>query len=406
MTRPISEPSADNAWPTRLPPLAAGLVGAAALPAVAGFSTGALAAAVPLAIFAVLCGWWSARLQAGAVGRILARSEAAVADAVAETRGQCGVAGLEQVCERAAPIWARQIEVARGQTEQGIGAVAARFAAIVERLHASVKAAEQAAGGADRGHGSVVSVLSQSEADLIAVNRAMDAAVRQRGAMVEDVRALTGYTDELKKMAVEVAEIASQTNLLALNAAIEAARAGEMGRGFAVVADEVRKLSSLSSETGKKMAEKVTTINNAIHGVMDAADQFAEADRQTVADAEKTIHKVLAGFQAVTGGLCESSEMLRRESEGIRTEISDALVHLQFQDRISQILSHVRAGLERLEEHVAEHTSARRRGIESAIDADRWIDEMALGYATTEQKTAHRGETAAVGAADDEITFF
>lgn len=405
MTGMPSERTANDGWLPWLPPLTTGLAGAVAVPAVAGFSAGALAAALGVAILGALCGLWNTRVHAGAAEGLRKRAETAIADAVVETRGQCGIAGLEQVFEKAAPIWARQIEVARSQTEEGISGVAARFATIVERLQASVAAAQQAAGG-DGGHGSVVSVLSQSEADLLAVNRAMDAAVQQRGAMVQDVRALTGYTEELKKMAVEVAEIASQTNLLALNAAIEAARAGEMGRGFAVVADEVRKLSSLSSETGKKMADKVNVINSSIHRVMAAAEQSAEVDRSTVAEAEETIHKVLDGFQAVTGGLCDSSEILRRESEGIRAEISDALVHLQFQDRISQILSHVRASLERLEEHVAEHTSARRRGIESAIDAGRWIDEMALGYATTEQKHAHRGDTVGTGAGDDEITFF
>jgi len=63
-------------------------------------------------------------------------------------------------------------------------------------------------------------------------------------------------------MAAEVANIAGQTNLLALNAAIEAARAGESGRGFAVVAGEVRNLSSLSSNTGKKMSDKVQVISS------------------------------------------------------------------------------------------------------------------------------------------------
>jgi len=391
-----------------LPPLAAGLTGTASLLAAGGMSAANLAIGAFLLFMAALCGWWGARQQGSAIARTVTQAQAAIVAAIAETRAQGGIAGLEQVCDQAAPIWSKQIEAARQQTEEGITEVAARFAAIVERLHASVIASQQAAGGLGGldGSGCVVSVLAQSEADLVTVNRSMDAALQKRSAMVQDVRALTAYTDELKKMASQVAEIATQTNLLALNAAIEAARAGEAGRGFAVVADEVRKLSSLSSDTGKKMSEKVNVINSAITGVIESAEKFAEDDRRTVDEAEQTIHKVLANFESVTSGLCVSSEMLRRESEGIRGEISDTLVHLQFQDRISQILSHVRANLDGLHGHIKQQFSERERGAATAIDANRWIKEMALGYATAEQKLIHRGETANSKAGPDEITFF
>jgi methyl-accepting chemotaxis protein len=391
-----------------LPALATGLAGMAAMLMLGGWVAANIMAAAIVAAAAVLCGWWGARQHHGAVENSIAQARASIAEAIRETRAQCGIAGLEQVCDKAAPIWSKQIESARSQTEEGITEVAARFAAIVERLHASVIAAQQAAGGlggAD-GSGCAVSVLAQSEADLVSVNQSMDAALQKRSEMVQDVRALTSYTDELEKMASQVAEIAKQTNLLALNAAIEAARAGEAGRGFAVVADEVRKLSSLSSDTGKKMTEKVSIINTAITDVIGMAERFAEDDRRTVDEAEITIRRVLANFESVTSGLCESSEMLQRESEGIRGEISDTLIHLQFQDRISQILSHVRTNLDGLHDHIKQHFSERERGGVKEIDANRWIDEMALGYATAEQKIIHRGGAASSKTDPDEITFF
>jgi len=386
-----------------LPAAAAAAQEAAELPL--SLDTTNLAAASAVAAASVLCGWWGARMQNNAIEATITQVQAAAAEAIRETRAQGGIAGLEQVCDKAAPIWSRQIEVARSQTEEGIIGVSSRFAAIVEGLQSSVLAAQQATGGVD-GSSCVVSVLAQSEADLLAVNRSIDESLQKISVMVHDVSALTSYTEELKKMATNVAEIATQTNLLALNAAIEAARAGEAGRGFAVVADEVRKLYSLSSDTGKKMAEKVNIINSAITGVIATAESFAEDDRRTVVEAEKTIRKVLANFESVTNGLCESSEMLRRESDGIREEISDALVHLQFQDRISQILSHVCNSLNQLHAHIRQHFSEREQGSTSVIDATRWIDDMALGYATSEQKRTHRGEAAGVAADSSEITFF
>jgi methyl-accepting chemotaxis protein len=204
-------------------------------------------------------------------------------------------------------------------------------------------------------------------------------------------------------MALEVAAIASQTNLLALNAAIEAARAGEAGRGFAVVADEVRKLSMLSSDTGKKMTEKVGVISEAIHSASRISEQSSESDSEAVGRSEQTIHAVLARFGEVTARLAGSSEMLQGESNGIRKEIEEMLVSLQFQDRVSQILSHVRSSLGRLSDHLDECAGAPRD--KCAMDAHVWLSEMELNYAMEEQRLDHRGQQAASSSAQ-EITFF
>ena len=393
-------------------PLASGGAGVAALLGVsllggAGLGGAGVQFALAVAVFAALCAWGSAYRQRAALTQLARQAEALLEQAQQALRQQSGIAGLEQICDKAAPIWAKQIETARSQTEEGITEVAARFAAIVERLHASVAASQQAAGAGNAAEGGcVVSVLSRSEADLVAVNRSMDMARHERAAMVQDVRELIAYTADLKKMATDVEEIASQTNLLALNAAIEAARAGEAGRGFAVVADEVRKLSSLSSDTGKKMAEKVNIINQAITAVIGVAESFSEEDTRSVAEAEKTIHRVLDNFKEVASGLSESSEMLRRESEGIRVEVSDTLVYLQFQDRVSQILAHVRDNLDGLHARLKQYSAERSGGGLPAIDANAWLKEMALGYTTAEQRRNHRDDKA--GATQDvtEITFF
>jgi len=406
-----------DAW-LWMSPLASGGAGVAALLGVSllggaglGDAGVQLAFAFAVAVFAALCAWGSAYRQRIALTQLVRQAEDLLEQARQALRQQSGIAGLEQICDKAAPIWVKQIETARSQTEDGITEVATRFAAIVERLQASTAASQQAAGDGDGVEGGrVVSVLSRSEADLVAVNRSMDVARHERAAMVQDVSELVAYTTDLKKMATDVEEIASQTNLLALNAAIEAARAGEAGRGFAVVADEVRKLSTLSSVTGKKMAEKVNIINKAITAVIGAAERFSEEDARSVAEAEKTIHKVLGNFKEVASGLSESSGILRRESEGIREEISDTLVYLQFQDRVSQILAHVRDNLDGLHVRLKQYSAERSGGGSPAIDANAWLNEMALSYTTAEQRRNHRDSKAGAAPGETqaatEITFF
>jgi methyl-accepting chemotaxis protein len=363
--------------------------------------------AAALAVFAALCAWGSAYRHRVALTQLVRRAEAELEQAHHAFQQQSSIVGLEQIYDQATPIWVKQIETARGHTEDSIIEIVARFNAIVERLRASVIASQQAAGVQDGTEGGcVVSVLSCSEADLVGVNRSMDAALRKRAEMVQDVRKLVVYTTELKGMAAEVAEVAARTNLLALNAAIEAARAGDTGRGFAVVADEVRKLSTLSSDTGKKMSEKVNVINSAITEVIGAAEKFSEEDTRSVDEAEKTIRKVLSNFESVAGGLSTSAEMLRRESDGIRKEISDTLVYLQFQDRVSQILANVRDNLGGLHAQLRLCSDERNIGGSPAIDAKAWLNEMARGYTTTEQRRNHRGDQVNATSDATEITFF
>lgn len=210
-------------------------------------------------------------------------------------------------------------------------------------------------------------------------------------------------------MASDVASIAWQTNLLAINAAIEASHAGENGRGFGVLAQEVRKLSSLSGDTGKRITEKVSLINAAIQEARRAAQATAEQDERAMADSRGTIAAVLGDFRAVTESLSASTEVLRTGSEDIKGEISQALVQLQFQDRVNQIMSHVKHNIERLPDVLERHRRAwEQDGALPPLDPDELLRELEKTYATKEERAIHRGEGTAPAPSqeDTEVTFF
>jgi len=315
------------------------------------------------------------------------------------------VKGLDELCVTALPIWNRHLETARNQTEEALNALTLRFAALVERLETTLATSRQASGQGG-GHEGAGAVFNRSEQSLTKVVGVLRTTQQGRMAILDEIRTLTHYTEELKGMATEVAAIAGQTNLLALNAAIEAARAGEAGRGFAVVADEVRKLSTLSSNTGQNMTEKVTVINDAIAKAFRVAEQSAANDGEVLGQSEESIRLVMRDFTGMVDGLSRATGIMQEEGVGIRQEIEDMLVALQFQDRTSQMLAQVQGNLTDLEKTVRVQQAASENGQRVApIDVRAWLDKMEKSYAMLEQRVNHSGQRTQANT-QPEITFF
>jgi methyl-accepting chemotaxis protein len=81
-------------------------------------------------------------------------------------------------------------------------------------------------------------------------------------------------------------------------------------------------------------------------------------------------------------------------------------VALQFQDRVSQILSHVQNDLDRLHAHLLENRTSAAQGERcEPLDTDLWLQQLERTYSTREQRSNHSGTTAEVAKTSD-ITFF
>lgn len=314
------------------------------------------------------------------------------------------MAELSHLMDRLAPVWSRQIETGRSQMESSVVELMHGFGAIVERLENSVRASEATADG-DSETG-LVSVFSNSEQRLNGLVGFLADATAHKQALLDEISSLLKFIAELRGMATQVAGIADQTNLLALNASIEAARAGDAGRGFAVVADEVRKLSNLSKETGHRIRATVETISGAIQTAVNTAEAAAARETESLQQSGAAVQEVLSGFRAATNRLTESSGILREESTAIRGEVTDALVRLQFQDRVSQILDHVRQSIELMPSFVRQsEDDFAATGLVPALDATPLLAYLEDSYATAEERNNHTS-TSRGAPAPSEISFF
>jgi methyl-accepting chemotaxis protein len=309
------------------------------------------------------------------------------------------IKGLDQLCGSVLPIWSGQVAMTNDLTEQSITALANRFSDISRNL-ASALSSSQGKGGA------MGDLLADAERELGSAIEGLRHALVNQSNLLDKATSMSSYTGELKGMANDVAEIAKQTNLLALNAAIEAARAGESGRGFAVVADEVRKLSTLSGETGKKISQTVELVNQAIEEMLTASRDYVSREEDLFKDSDDMVGRVVGDIRAATTELSDSSEVLRQQSESISVELADVLVALQFQDRVSQVLSHIVKDMEKLHDRLAEQQRKLATGdAEGEIDVSAWLDELSKSYTVPEQHAVHRGEVP-VTAGGGDITFF
>jgi len=318
-----------------------------------------------------------------------------------------GIDGLDSLCQKVLPIWSSQVEMARTHTEESIAELAQRFDALSKRLDATVMASQNAVGGNHDASGGIVELLKDSQLELGTITQALGASLEEKNKLLRSIEDLSGFTEQLGKMAWEVSSIASQTNLLALNAAIQAARAGDAGRGFSVVADEVRKLSRSSGDVGKKITETIESVSEAIEDTLAISHKFAKQDQETLGNAEMIIASVLRRFTRAAAGLSESEELLRSENNAINYEISDVLVALQFQDRVSQILALVCADLDKLEQHLNElNSESADHGASRTVNVEQWLEELAMTYTMEEQLAVHEGEKAEIKTNQPSITFF
>jgi methyl-accepting chemotaxis protein len=302
----------------------------------------------------------------------------------------------------ALPIFAKQIENARQQSEDAILALSTRFRGIVSSLDNAMAASEKGSGDGGR---DLRSAMEDGKQQLLKVIEALVAVRDSRAALIEDIRSLNVYTVELADMAKEVELIAFKTNMLALNAAIEAAHAsGEVGRGFAVVASEVRALSIASRETGKTIGTKIGLINDALKHIVGANETAVAREAMAVKDSEGRIGTVLANFGGMTERLLQSAEKFRREGEVIKDEVMESMVQLQFQDRVGQILNHVVRSLEDLDRSAGANGGA-GHAAGAADAAKNYLDGMAQSYTTEEQRRIHDG-AAAVAVVPQAVEFF
>ena len=308
------------------------------------------------------------------VGRLLARAHAAAVDAATQAAA-APVGNMRDLCAQTLPVWQRQVDTSRGTADAAVAEITRTFAGITEKLEKVLESSHLMDAGMTDGRDGVLGTIARSGADLDGLVDALRQLQDSKDSMVRDIGVQAA---SLRENAAEVRGIAMQTRILTLNAAIEAARAGEAGAPFAVIVGDMRQLAARTAETSEQISKQTEVLNAAVETAFRESKDKDGADGTSIARAQEVIRGVVASFQSMTDCLAEAIESMEQERGDVRGEISNALMALQFQDRVSQILSHVSHGMGLL-------TARLSAGTLRESDVKDWLAEMSAAYTTNEE---------------------
>jgi len=198
------------------------------------------------------------------------------------------------------------------------------------------------------GKGGAADIIGEGIGNLLSMVQEFSTRLEDNAKLLAQVTALVKLPEEVRSFAQEIRFISDQTNLLALNASIEAAHAGSRGAGFGIVAQEVRKLSERSASAGRSITQLSRDIERDLRKLQQALAESAGWAEERTRLASEVGHVIRDRVEAMTGEMRRATTAVKDAGEQISSEISKAVVSLQFQDITRQEIEHVSGSLEAL----------------------------------------------------------
>lgn len=296
---------------------------------------------------------------------------------VAASNGQEIIVQSGEAMNRVSGEIARQIVEMQDEVRRAQNIFSEAIAKLVSSFHEmNVQVQRQqelgllvASGGAEGGSVSEFQQFAEKTSDTL--RQFVDSVVENSKlamSLVEMTDLIVSQLSEVRGMLGEIEGISKQTNLLALNAAIEAARAGEAGRGFAVVADEVRDLSGRTSHFSTQIRGSLAKMQTTIEATEQAINQMAAQDMTFALTSKSDVEQAMIGINDMNRRTGATVGELNAIGQQVEAAVNQAIMSLQFQDMVTQLLGHVGLRLDALDEIISDEqlmATALQRGVNS-----------------------------------------
>ena len=306
--------------------------------------------------------WW----QGAVAGLLMAMIARVIQTKAASLSHDAGT--LPKLVSGVVPVWRNNIELARSQTQEAIDALTQRFVGIHQRLGG-------AANPIDPGRRSdVLSVIEKCALQLGDIARALEQVVYTHDVLLHKFVALNEHNQHIAQLAGDIGKLAS-------------VRHSHSESDKVMTELQTRDdLLDIALSASRSILTEAAMIEKQIQAAQSSSQRFGADASAIILNSRTVIDNVVTSFRQSALMLSDVVRQLEDESREVDQEICDILVHLQFQDRISQILDHVQRNMLKLT-GVVENAA-------SLPSCESWLRDLEKTYTTQEQRQVHAGQVA------------
>jgi methyl-accepting chemotaxis protein len=234
-------------------------------------------------------------------------------------------------------------------------------AASVQEIESTINENSQIASDIAEKTGSVATIASKMEEDVLHGFSVLENNVNQMGdikskndGVIAGIIALGNKITRIRDIVKTINAITDQTKVIAFNAALEAASAGDKGKRFAVVASEVNRLADDITNMTKQIKEQVEGIQDASSSLIisseESADKIAEGHK-LIKDLEDIFRQIRSGAEITANQaqtITVSTQKQRQSTEQINVAIADISKGLNNFIHSTEVATSSAEGLSRL----------------------------------------------------------
>ena len=222
------------------------------------------------------------------------------------------------------------------------------------------------------------------------------------------IDAVSTYTAELERLLLTISPILSQHVMVSREHTEQeitslSSRFSGMVNGLQQIVDSTD--NALGGQQSYHLDSVINTSRDLLQPVLDSLRQIHQVEHKVVDDAtlsqaEANINQTLSLLSLALTHYRDDVEALRNNAEQIRGEINNVLVALQFQDRVSQILTQVENNLLNLQKTIEKIQQQGSNRDSNMLQVDEAVEHIEENYKSVSSPT-NRGADGL-----DDLTFF
>lgn len=279
-----------------------------------------------------------------------------------------------------------QLSGVNKDVEESVAGVCAGYSGISRRAQEAVSSARSATVG-DAQCSNASKPLEEMQHVLEALLVAVQASCGFSQSATDKLSQLEKRLGGVEKNVAEVEDIAGRAKMVALNGRIEASRLGIAGKAFGVVAQETKELADKAGKTGCSIRESINALAKELFEAAAEMRRRADSDAARFQKTNSEVRQLLTKLEQTHRQMNLAMATTANISIELQSDIGRAVMSMQFQDRVSQRVSHIVDAIEGLVQRI-QPWCAEANLSETQKYFDAWQAEMESRYTMDSERHA------------------